>query len=365
MEASASESSKETEPGHLIFTLCGSIEHLVIGNARRWLADFARANEREDRIARRLALCPQTHTLRFHLEREDCDETRPFDDLGESFRLRDFLDRVICLHPAQRATPVADGDRQFEKIVVDYSKERQAVDRSKQRSKATTKREPDRRDERSGTKATSSKSVDAGPALAARSPAAVDSYVPSYSRDRTLAGSQKSVKHKPTPASGSKAPRTADSNRTHPDLYPARNKPFVSENQTREARDRKTHDALREAGEARHASRKQPRKDPVDDKLEKETTLGQKTPVSDGNKSGKERQSHSVTAKGKEPMRVPGLDTGAAQPKTAPRSKKRKEGKGTSDLDYVSDGESGGQSPKKKSKIDKESGKGKVVKKPR
>ncbi|KAI7548477.1 hypothetical protein KC331_g4380 [Hortaea werneckii] len=364
MAANATVSSRQTKPERLTFKLCGSIERLVINEPRRWLSDFARKNEQERRIARRLAICPETHALRFHLKREDCDETRPFDDLGDSFGLEDFLDRVIYLHPARRAAPVPDGNGQPEAIVVDYSGE-QAVDRSKQGSKATTKRGSDRQDERSGTKATSSKSAIAGPGPAAESHAAVDSYVPSYSQDRTLAGSQKSAKHKPIPAGGSKAPRTAGSDRTHQDPYTARDKPFKSENQTREAKVRKTHNALKEAGEARHASRKLPRKDSDGDKLEKNTTPHLKTPVSQSKKSDKERQKPSAAAEGKKHKREPGFGGAATQPTTASSSKKRKQEKGTSDSDYVYDGESGGQSPKKRSKIDKGSGKSKVTKKPR
>ncbi|KAI7226940.1 hypothetical protein KC330_g8618 [Hortaea werneckii] len=369
MEASATDLPGQTRPVRLTFKLCGSIERLVINEPRRWLSDFARKNERERRIARRLAICAETHALRFHLKGEDCDETRPFDDLGESFGLDDFLDRVIYLHPARRAAPVPDGNGQPEAIVVDHSGEQavdQAVDRSKQDSKATTKstkRGPDRPDGRSETKATSSKSAIAGPAPAAESHAAVDSYVPSYSQDRTLAGSQKSAKHKPNPAGGSKAPRTAGSDRTHQDPYSTRDKPFKSENQTREAKFRKTQDALKEAGEARHASRKQPRKDPDGDKLEKDTTSYLKTPVSQSTKSDKERQEPSATAKVKKPMREPGLGGAAAQPTTIPSLKKRKQERGTSDSDYVYDGESGGQSPKKRSKTDKGSGKDKAGKK--
>ncbi|KAI6906457.1 hypothetical protein KC318_g2642 [Hortaea werneckii] len=364
MAANATDSTSQAKPGLLIFKLCGSIEHLIINDPQEWLSTFGAGHEREDRIARRLALCPQTHALRFHLEGEDCDETRPFDDLEQSFGLRDLIDRVIFLHTTQRERPASDGNGQPEAIVVDYSGE-QAVDRSKQGSKATTKRGPDRQDERSGTKATSSKSADAGPAPAAESHAAVDSYVPSYSQDRTLAGSQKSAKPKPAPVGDGKASRTASSDRTHQNPYSARDKPFKSENQTREAKVRKTHDALKEAGEARHASRKQPRKDRDGDKLEKDTTLDQKTPVSEGKKSVKERQKLSADVNGKKPMREPGLGGAATQPTTAPSSKKRKQEKGTSDSGYVYDGESGGQSPKKRSKTDKGSGKSKVTKKPR
>ncbi|KAI7211705.1 hypothetical protein KC333_g7532 [Hortaea werneckii] len=364
MEASATDSPGQTNPERLTFKLCGSIERLVIDNPLSWLADFDREHEREDRIARRLALCSFTHALRFHLEGEDCDETRPFDDLEESFKFGDLINRVIFLHTTQREKPASGGNGQPEAIVVDYSRE-QAVDRSKQGSKATTERGPSRADERSGTKTTSSKSAIAGPAPAAEYHAAADSYVPSYSQDRTLAGSQKSVKHKLTPAGGSKAPRTAGSDRTHQDPYAARDKPFKSENQSREATFRKTQDALKEAGEARHASRKQPRKDPDEDKLEKESTLGEKTPVSDGKKSGKERQKHSADVRGKKTVGEPGLGSAAVQPTTTPRAKKRKEEKITSDSDYVYDGESGGQSPKKRSKTDKGSGKDKAGKKHR
>ena len=83
MEASAIDSPGQTGPERLIFELCGSIERLVIEEPRRWLGEFPAAeHEREKRIARRLALRPETHSLRFHLAEEDCDETRPFDDLN-------------------------------------------------------------------------------------------------------------------------------------------------------------------------------------------------------------------------------------------------------------------------------------------
>ncbi|KAI7164270.1 hypothetical protein KC349_g759 [Hortaea werneckii] len=363
MAANATDSSRQTKPVRLIFKLCGSIEHLIINDPQEWLSTFGAEHEREDRIARRLALCPQTHALRFHLEGEDCDETRPFDDLEQSFRLRDVIDRVIFLHTTQREKSAFGGNGQPEAIVVDYPGE-QAVDRLKQGSKATTKRGPDRQDERSGTKATSSKPVDHG-RKSAQSHGIADNRSPSYAQGQTLAGSQKSAKYNPTPAGGRKAPRTAGSDRTHQDPYTARDKPFKSENQTREAKVRKTQDALKEAGEARHASRKLPRNDPGGDKLDQDTTPHLKTPVSEGKKSGKERQEPSATAKGKTPMREPGPGGAAAQPTTAPGSKKRKQEKGTSDSDYVYDGESGGQSPKKRSKIDKGSGKSKVTKKPR
>ncbi|KAI7184010.1 hypothetical protein KC316_g10774 [Hortaea werneckii] len=358
MEASATVSPGQGEPTLLVFKLCGSIEHLIINDPQEWLNTFSAEHEREDRIARRLALCPQTHALRFHLKGEDCDETRPFDDLDEAFKSTDFIDRVIFLHTTQREKPASGGNGQPEAIVVDYSGE-QAVDRSNKSSKATTKRGPNRPDERSGTKATSSKSVDAGPALASESHAAVDRYVPSYSQDRTLAGSQKSVKHKPTPAGGSKAAETNDSGKPGQCLT-LHKKPHKSENQRREASLKNTQDTLKAVGEARDASRKQPRKNPDGDKLEKDTTPDLKTPVSESKKSGKERQNLSADVKSKKPIREPGRGGEAAQPTTTPRVKKRKEEKITSDSDYVYDGESGGQSPKKRSKTDKGSGKDKA-----
>lgn len=364
MAASATDSTSQTKPERLIFKLCGSIERLVVNEPRGWLSTFSAEHEREDRIARRLALCPQTHALRFHLEGEDCDETRPFDDLDEAFKLGDFLDRVIYLHPAQRGAPVSGGNGQLEAIVVDSSEE-QAVDRSKQDSKATTKRGRDRQDERPGTTATSSKPIEAGPSPAAESHVAVDSYVPSYSQDRTLAGSQKSVKHRPTQAGGSKTPKTDDSGKPLQGPTLSLKKSHKSENQRRQASLKNTQDTLKAVGEARDASRKQPREDSDGDKLKDETTLVQKTPISEGKKSGKERPKLSSDVKSKKPMGESGLGGAATQPTTAPNSKKRKQEKGTSDSDYVYDGESGGQSPKKKSKIDKQSAKSKVGKKAR
>lgn len=278
--------------------------------------------------------------------------------------MRNLINRVIFLHTTQREKPASGGNGQPEAIVVDYSGE-QAVDRSKQGSKATTERGPDRQAERSATKATSSKSAIGGPAPTAESHAAVDSYVPSYSQDRTLAGSQKSGKPKPTPAGGSKAAKTNDSGKPEQSPTPSHKKPHKSENQRREANLKNTQDTLKAVGEARDESRKQPRKDPDGDKLEKDTTLDSKTPVSESKKTGKERQKLSADEKGKKPMREPGLGGAAAQLTTAPSPKKRKQEKSTADSDYVYDGESGGHSPKKRSKTDKGSVKDKVGKKHR
>ncbi|KAI7218162.1 hypothetical protein KC343_g8506 [Hortaea werneckii] len=364
MGVGARDSRDQEEPKRLIFKLCGSIERLVIDDPQEWLGEFAAANnERENRIARRLALCPETHSLRFHLAGEDCDDTRPFDDLNEVFKLGDFLDRVIFLHTAQRATSVSRDNGQLETIVVDYPGE-QVVDRSKQSSKAKTKRGHDRPDELSGNKATSSKSVDHGH-TSTRSHGIAENRNPSNAQGQTLADSQKPVKHKPAPVTDGKAPRTAHSDKNHQESYSTRDKPFKSENKTREAKIRKTQDALKEAGEARHASRNQPRKDPDGARLEKHTMLGQKTLVSEGKKSGKEGQNVSATEKGKKPTGEQGGVGVAPKPPTTPRLKKRKEEKITSDSDYVNDGESGGQSPKKKPKIDRASGKSKVGKKAR
>ncbi|GAB1727975.1 hypothetical protein NU195Hw_g2942t1 [Hortaea werneckii] len=364
MAANATDSAGQTEPKRLIFKLCGSIERLVIDDPQEWLGEFAAANnEREDRIARRLALCPETHSLRFHLAGEDCDDTRPFDDLDEAFKLGDFLDRVIFLHTAQRVRPVSRGNGQLEAIVADYAGE-QAVDRTTQGSKATTKRGHDRPDGRSGNKSPSSKPVDHGH-TSTRSHGIAENQNPSNAQGQTLADSQKPVKHKPAPVTGGKAPRTAHPDRTHQESHSTRAKPFKSENKTREAKIQKTQDALKEAGEARHASRKQPRKDPDGAKLEKDTTLDRKNPVSEGKKSGKERQNVSATEKGKKPMREQGRVGVAPQTTTTPRLKKRKEEKVTSDSDYVDDGESGGQSPKKKPKLNKRSVKDKAAKKPK
>ncbi|KAI6817610.1 hypothetical protein KC332_g12279 [Hortaea werneckii] len=364
MGVGARDSTDQEEPKRLIFKLCGSIEHLLINDPQEWLSEFATAdNEREGRIARRLALCPETHSLRFHLEEEDCDDTRPFDDLDEAFKLEDFLDRVILLHTAQRATPVSCGNGQPEAIVVDYSGEK-VVGHSKQSSEATTKRERDREDERSGTLTTPSKSVDAGPA-SAQSHATPGTQRPSYAQHRTIADAQKSAKDKPTPAGGSKASKTNDPGKPRKGLTISLKKPHKSENQRREAKFQETQDMLKKEGEARHASRKQSRNDPEGAKLEKDTMLGQKTPVSEGKKSGKERQDVSASDKGKKPMREQGRVGVAPQPTTTPTVKKRKEEKGTSDSEYVNDGESGGQSPKKKPKIEKPSVKSKVGKKAR
>ncbi|KAI7263108.1 hypothetical protein KC345_g9233 [Hortaea werneckii] len=358
------DSPNQEERKRLIFKLCGSIEHLLINDPQEWLSKFAAAdNEREDRIARRLALCPETHSLRFHLAGEDCDETRPFDDLDEAFELGDFLGRVICLHTAQRATLVSGGSGQLETIVVDYPEE-QVVDRSMLGSKAMTKRGHDRSDERSGNKAASAKSVDAGPAPSS-SYAVADSHVPSYSQDRKLADLQEPVKHKPTPAGGSKAAKRNEPEKPRKGPTISLKKPHKSENQRREAKFQETQDMLKKEGEARNASRKQPRNDPEGVKLEKDTVLAQKTPVSEGKKNGKERQNVSATEKGKKPMGEQGGVGMAPKPTTTPRVKKRKEGKVASDSDYVSEGESGGQSRKKKSKIEKPSVKSKVGKKAR
>ncbi|KAI7353974.1 hypothetical protein KC320_g3696 [Hortaea werneckii] len=362
MAANATDSAGQTEPKRLIFKLCGSIERLVIDDPQEWLGEFAAANnEREGRIARRLALCPETHSLRFHLAGEDCDDTRPFDDLDEAFKLGDFLDRVIFLHTAQRVTPVSGGNGQLEAIVVDYPGEK-VVGHSKQASKATTKRGHDRADERAGDKATTSKPIDAGPA-SAQSHATPGTQRPSFAQDRTLADAQKSAKNKPTPAGGSNVSKTKDPVKSLSSSTLSPKKPRQTDNQKREATARKTQGMLKEFGEARDKSRKRLGKDPDGTKLKMDTTLDRKTPVSEGKKSGKERQSVSATEKGKKPMGEQGRVGVAPKPTTTPTVKKRKEGKVISDSDYVSDGESAGQSPKKKPKIDKRSVKDKGAKK--
>ncbi|KAI7399052.1 hypothetical protein KC336_g15178 [Hortaea werneckii] len=352
MEASATDSPGETKSERLIFKLCGSIERLVIEEPRRWLGETPTAeHEREKRIARRLALRPETHSLRFHLAGEDCDETRPFDDLNEAFELGDYLNREILLHTVQRERLVSSGSGQLEAIVVDYPEEQQAVARSKQGFKATSKPGSVRSDRYQGSKTTSSKSIDAGPA----SHALADSNVPSYSQDRTLAGSQKPVKTKLTPAGSSKAPKTNDPGKPQQGPSVSFNKPNKFENERREVSLKQTQDTLKKHGEARHASRKQQLSDPDSDKLERDATLEQKTTVPEGKKGGKERLNVSAPTKGKHPIREPGLGGAAPQPTTTQRTKKRKEEKVTSDSDYVSGDESGGQLLKKKPKIDKPS----------
>ncbi|KAI6828841.1 hypothetical protein KC332_g5469 [Hortaea werneckii] len=353
MEASATDTPGQEEPTLLIFKLSGSIEHLLINDPQEWLSEFVAEHEREERIARRLAMCPETHSLRFHLEGEDCDETRPFDDLDEAFELGDFLDRVILLHTVQREVPVSTSSGQLEAIVVDHSAER-TVERSWHGSETTSKRRTVRPDQPQGTKATSPKSVDAGPAHA-DAHALADSYIPSYSQDRTLAGSQKPVKHKPTPAGGSRAAKANDSAKPLQGPTLPLKKSHKPENQRREASSKRTEDTLKNEGEARHASRKLHQKDSEGDKLENDTMLHQKTPASEGRNNGKEQQNVSATTKGKQPTRESRLGSAAPQPTKTQRMKKRKVGKVTSDSDYVSGDESGSQSPKKKSKIDKPS----------
>lgn len=237
--------------------------------------------------------------------------------------------------------------------MVDHSAER-AVERSWRGSETTSKRGTVRPDQHQGSKATSSKSVDAGPAHA-DSHALADSYVPSLSRDRTLAGSQKPVKHKPTPAGGSKAAKANDSSKPLQGQISSLKKPPKSENQRRATISKHTQDTLNKEGEARHASRKQQHSDPDSDKLERDATHEQKTPVPEGKKGGKKRQKKAALAKSKQASREPALGSAAPQPTTTQRMKKRKVEKVTSDSDYVSGDESGSPSSKKKSKIDKPS----------